>query len=190
MAPSSRDRISVDLRGLKAALVERSRARGVCPSDLVRALLADALGQRDPSITSRLVGDGSPPANQRVRFSLRMSKADAQAIHQAASAAGLPLGAYVAGLVAGVPVLTRGTPLGDHIAALVTSCAEMSTLSRNVHRLASLLRQGSVRAAQEYREMLDTVAQDVRDHLALASAVLADLRPRRSGDPADRTPRA
>jgi len=33
------------LRGLKAALVERSRARGVCPSDLVRALLAEQLGR-------------------------------------------------------------------------------------------------------------------------------------------------
>jgi len=107
-----------------------------------------------------------------------------------ASAAGLSLGAYVAGLVAGVPVLARGAQRADHIAALVASCAEMATLSRNVHRLTGLLRQGSVRAAQEYREMLDTVAQDVRDHLALASAVLADLRPRRSGAPADRAPRA
>jgi hypothetical protein len=41
-----------------------------------------------------------------------------------------------------------------------------------------LLRQGSVRAAQEYRDMLDTVADDVREHLTLASSVLADLRPR------------
>ena len=42
----------------------------------------------------------------------------------------------------------------------------------------SLLRQGNVRAAQEYRERLDTLAGDVRNHLSLASRVLADLRPR------------
>jgi len=35
-----------------------------------------------------------------------------------------------------------------------------------------------VRAAQEYRERLDTLAGDVRKHLSLASRVLADLRPR------------
>jgi len=34
--------ISVDLRGLKAALLERSRAQGQTPSDFVRALLAAA----------------------------------------------------------------------------------------------------------------------------------------------------
>ncbi len=32
MAPSSRDRISVDLRALKAAFFEQARARGVSPS--------------------------------------------------------------------------------------------------------------------------------------------------------------
>ena len=63
---------------------------------------------------------------------------------------------------------------------------QQSTLSRNLHRLTSLLRQGSVRAAQEYREMLDTVADDVREHLTLASAALADLRPRHSSAPAVR----
>ena len=36
MAPSSRDRISVDLHGLKAALFERAQALGVSPSGLVR----------------------------------------------------------------------------------------------------------------------------------------------------------
>ncbi len=37
MAPSSRDRITVDLHGLKAALFERALALGVSPSGLVRA---------------------------------------------------------------------------------------------------------------------------------------------------------
>lgn len=33
---SSRDRISVDLRGLKAALLAQARAKGVTPSDFIR----------------------------------------------------------------------------------------------------------------------------------------------------------
>jgi hypothetical protein len=41
-----------------------------------------------------------------------------------------------------------------------------------------LLRLGEVRAAQEYREMLDTLTDDVRRHLVLAPKVLAELRPR------------
>jgi hypothetical protein len=43
MAPSLRDRISVDLRGLKPSLLARASAQSVLPSDLVRRILSDAL---------------------------------------------------------------------------------------------------------------------------------------------------
>jgi predicted component of type VI protein secretion system len=66
----------------------------------------------------------------------------------------------------------------DHLAALIASSAELSTLSRNIHRLTALLRQANVEPARPYREMLDTLAGDVRGHLTLASGILADLRPR------------
>ncbi len=184
MTPSSRDRISVDLRGLKAALFEQARARGVSPSDLVRAALADAIDQAESPITERSANGDVVPDEHRMRLSLRMTRRETLATMTAARAAGLSPGAYVAGLVAGVPVLTSGTTRSDYLAALIASCAELSTLSRNLHHLTSLLRQGSVRAAQEYREMLDTVADDVREHLTLASAVLADLRPRHGRPPA------
>ena len=75
-------------------------------------------------------------------------------------------------------MLSGGASRADHLAALVASSAELSTLSRDIHHLTSLLRQGNVRAAQEYRERLDTLAGDVRSHLSLASGVLADLQPR------------
>lgn len=184
MAPSSRDRISVDVRGLKAALFEQARARGVSPSDLVRVALATALDQAEPSMTGRAAPGTVESSEDRVRLSLRMSRSDALAAITAARAAGLSPGAHVAGLIAGVPVLTSGATRAEHLAALIASSAELSTLCRNLHRLMSLLRQGFVRAAQEYRDMLDTVADDVRQHLTLASAVLADLRPRRGRAPA------
>ena len=184
MTPTSRDRISVDLRGLRATLFEQARARGVSPSDLVRAALATALDHAEPSITERSANGDVVPDEHRVRLSLRMTRRDALATVAAARVAGLSLGAYVAGLVAGVPVLMTGGTRSDHLAALIASSAELSTLSRNLHRLTNLLRQGSVRAAQEYRDMLDTVADDVRGHLTLASTVLADLRPRHGRAPA------
>lgn len=95
-----------------------------------------------------------------------------------ARAAGLSRGAYLSGLVAGVPVLTTGASRIDHLVTLVASSAELSTLSRNIHHLTSLLRQGNGQPALAYRAMLDTLAGDVHDHLMLASRVLADLRPR------------
>jgi hypothetical protein len=178
MAPSSRDRISVDLRGLKAPLFERARARGVSPSGLVRDALIDALGRTEPSILDQAAAGAPLPMEDRVRLSLRMSREEASVTLTAARQAGLTPGAFVAGLVAGVPALLGGASRDAHIAALIGSSAELSTLSRDIHHLTSLLRQGNVRAAQEYRERLDTLAGDVRSHLSLAAGVLADLRPR------------
>ena len=183
MTPSGRDRISVDLRGLKAALFERARARGVSPSGLVRDALVDALGHIEPSGFDRLAGGASLPIEGRVRLSLRMSREEALAILAAARNAGLSPGAFVAGLVAGVPALSGGASHADHLATLIASSAELSTLSRNIHHLTALLREGNVRPALEYRGMLDSLAGDVRGHLTLAAGALADLRPRsRSGD--------
>jgi hypothetical protein len=179
VAFSSRDRISVDLRGLKAALIERARVHGASPSDFVRFVLADALKQPQSSFMRPTPQSGFSSSDGRVRLSLRLSSQDKRAIVFAADRAGLSIGAYVADLAAGIPAVANGTVLADSLAALVASNATMAALSRNLHHLTSLLGHGSIRAAQEYRETLDGVAGEVRRHLAFASAVLADLRPLR-----------
>jgi hypothetical protein len=178
MAPSARDRISVDLQGMKATLCERAQAAGMLPSAVVRKALADALGQPAASGALRTPYTRRDQSASRARLSLRMTRAQAAAVIEAAHWAGMSPGDYAANLVAGVPVLTGGGRHAEHVAALIASCAELSSLSRNVYQLNSLLREGSSRAAQEYRMMLDTLANDVREHLRLASAVLAELRPR------------
>lgn len=108
MAPSSRDRLSVDLRGLKAALLERARALGGSPSALVRTLLSEALGQ-PPAACDHVpaVGSARTP-HDRVRLNLRMSLEHARATLEAARRAGLAPGDFVGGLVLGVPVLAGG----------------------------------------------------------------------------------
>jgi len=178
VAPSSRDRISVDLHGLKAALFERARILGLSPSDLVRMTLTEALGlpERIAAVPRRLTGSSG-----RVRLSLRMSREQASATLEAARGAGMNPGDYVGSLVANVPVLSAGGSRAECIATLVASSAELSTLSRNIHRLTALLRQANVEPARQYREMLDTLAGDVRGHLVLAARVLSDLRPRSRG---------
>ena len=168
----------VDLRGMKAALVTQARARGVSPSELLRAALADALvsgvgGVATPS-------DISPAPVGRTRLSLRMSSEDRRACLAAARRAGLTPGDFVAGLVGGVPVLRGGQSRGEHLAALVASNAEIATLARKVGDLANLFRQGSTQAAHDYRAMLDGVAHAASEHIRRVSAVLAALRPGRA----------
>ena len=112
-------------------------------------------------------------------LNLRMSREQVGATMEAARRAGMNPGDYVGNLVANVPVLSAGGSRAEHIAKLIASSAELSTLSRNIHRLTALLRQANVEPARQYREMLDTLAGEVREHLVVASCVLASLRPRR-----------
>jgi len=181
MTPSTRDRISVDLRGLKAALFAHAQALGVSPSGLVRTTLAEALGQAEQIKSEQPTPSCRSGKGSRVRPCLRMNRSQALATLDAARRAGMNPGDHVGGLVANVPVLSNGGSRGEHIATLIASSAELSTLSRNIHRLTALLRHADVEPARPYREMLDTVANDVRHHLELATRVLADLQPRTRG---------
>lgn len=179
MAPSSRDRLSVDLHGLKAALVERARLAGTSPSGWVRAALAEALGS-----PAAPVGGPCPPRLQsrdvgRVRLTLRMSRADASAVLAAARLAGQPPGDFVADLLAGQPVLMSASDRAETLGALIAACAELSTFSRNLSHLVSLLRQGAFRPAEEYRPMLTTLSIDVREYLDHLTRALVELQPRR-----------
>ena len=98
------------------------------------------------------------------------------AVLAAARRAEMTPGDYVAGLVAGVPVLLNGGGRAEHIAALTASNFEMAGLSRNIHALTRLLTQANVPQARVYRDMLDALNGDVRRHLEHASCVLREIR--------------
>ena len=65
----------VDLRGMKAALVEQARARGVSPSEFLRAALAESLGVGAARVAA-LLDNVAPAPTAHVRLSLRMSSED------------------------------------------------------------------------------------------------------------------
>ncbi|WP_425259972.1 hypothetical protein ACPOLB_03810 [Rubrivivax sp. RP6-9] len=179
MAPSSRDRLSVDLHGLKAALVERARLAGTSPSGWVRATLAEALtGPAEPAGEARIPRLQARVAS-RVRLTLRMSRAQASAVLAAARMAGQPPGDFIADLLAGRPVLMPASERAETLGALIAACAELSTFSRNLSHLVSLLRQGAFRPAEECRPMLTTLSIDVREHLDHLTRALVELQPRR-----------
>ena len=185
MNTPSHDFVTVDMRGLKAALVARAQSERVSVSVLVRDAVARELGLAKAAADQQAAAPAGCASNAtKVKLSIRLTFEEAERLAAGARAAGLSRGAYLSGLIANVPVLTSGANRTDHITTLVASSAELSTLSRNIHHLTSLLREGNVRPALEYREMLDTLSGDVHGHLTLAASVLADLRPRsRSTEP-------
>ena len=154
-------------------------SKWISVSELVRSAVARDLGlsvvEGEPQSVEVPHGVGHAAS---VKLSIRMTAEEAQQLAAGARAAGLSRGAYLAGLIANVPALSAGGGRAEHIASLMASSAELSTLSRNIHRLTALLRQANVEPARPYREMLDTLAGDVRRHLELAARALADLQPR------------
>lgn len=180
MERSSRDRLSVDLRGLKAPLLARALAQHQTPSAFVRGMLAAQLGRPQAAATHPVSAGPIRARRGRVRLSMRMGADEARLIHEGATRSGVSVGDYLSGLAAGVPVFTDGGTRQAHIGALTAATAELATLGRHLHRLATLLAAGDVEAARPYRAMLASLNADVRRHLTLASTVLADLQPRRS----------
>lgn len=179
MNTTSHDFVTVDMRDLKAALVACAAQRRVSVSAVVRAAVARELGLEAEGAAS-LPDDASGATDDGgwTKLSIRLPRSEAERLDAGARDAGMSRGAYLAGLVDRVPVLlTGGRPA--HIAALTASCAELSTLSRNVHQLTALLSAGDVPRALQYRDLLDKVADDVRKHLRLAAQTLVNLQPGR-----------
>ena len=176
MKQTTRGRISVDIGRLRFALFEQARAQGVSPSYLVRDIVAreitgSAHGPVDGVATSSLDG------LQRVRVSLRLSPVDALTLQRTARRAGKSLGDLVVDLFDGMPAPVSSVERQAQLRALVVSNSELATLSRDLRQLSALLGQGSVAAAQRYRDLLDAVASDVRRHVDISSVVLRGLAP-------------
>jgi hypothetical protein len=108
-----------------------------------------------------------------------MSCDDASAVLAAARLAGQAPGDFVANLLTMQPAPMPASDRAETVGALIASCAELSTLSRSLNHLVSLLRQGAFRPAEEYRPMLATLGTDVREHLDHFARALAELQPRR-----------
>ena len=175
------DFVTVDVRGLKAALVAHAQARRESVSVLVRRAVAHEIGQAE-SLPPPITGSESIGASRQsqIKLSIRLTTSEAEKLAAGSRAAGLSRGAYLAGLVAGIPALTTGANRTEMLSALTTSNAQLSSLSRSIHALTRLLTQNNVQKALVYRDMLDTLDADIHRHLAQAAALMADLRPRGS----------
>lgn len=181
MKPSSRDRISVDLHGLKATLKERAQAVGLSPSQVVRLVLSNALGRAAQQNTEASLTPAQADPAARTRLCLRMRTGDAEATQLAAKRAGMATGEYVAALVAGVPLILDGGGQTQALQALTASTDELAHFSHRLHQLNALVRRGDAEPIRPYTGMLETLARDVYRHLDHVSCVLADLQPRKPG---------
>jgi len=178
MATSTRDRISVDLRGLGPRLLDAARRSGRSPSVLVRGFIEEGL----KLVSSR---DGVPAggpetlAGDRSRICLRMAPEERDALFHAAAAAEMAPGRFVATLTAAAGQLGLGVERPSMLSSLRECNVELSQLTRSLRHLVALLSTGNVSTALGYRAMLDGVELSVRRHLAVASMALLEVEQRK-----------
>jgi hypothetical protein len=188
MPVASRECFTVDLRGLRAALAARAARDGLTESDVLRRALATALGTDQVVLpgpaSGRTVAQSPAP---RVKLSARLVRPAANRLDQSARAAGLSRGAYLARLIQGAPPVASSADRAALFTALNKSSEELAVMGRDINHLTQLLRQGAGQAAKAYAERHETLDGDVRSHLALAAAVLAELSAMRSS-PGHRSP--
>lgn len=173
--PRTRDRVTVDLRGLRARLQSHAQANGQTIAVLVRsaivAMLDDA-GPIDP-VNPRM----APPREQTLKVTLRLPVAHAVLLARRARAADQSQGRYLAALLDGYaprPI----TPEGDRaVSALIGSTYRLATLSADINAHLRAWREGASGDFEQYRMDDEPIGVVLQEHLRLASQVVAELRP-------------
>ncbi len=181
MANASRDRVTIDLRGIGDAVRAAAAVRGLGVGQLVRRALVMSLDLR-ATATVAAVNPGSDgqtpdlvPTRETAKVTLRLTRAHADALMLNAGALGLSCGDYVGRLVAGTRLPQPVAERQADRAALLASNDRMAALSTDLVALVTLLRQAKVEQARPYRDRLETADVEIRRHLDRASALIDSL---------------
>ena len=177
MVRNSRDRVTIELRGMRERLQVLAATRKLTTAAFVRKVLVAVLddepsraddGGRDDVIASN--------GGHVVKVTLRLSEAHAVALASRARAADVSQGAYVARLIDGVPAEPLPPDHRQAVAALVASTDHLAAMGADLNAFMRLLGRGSSSEIERYRAGIMSLADDVRCHLALAAPLVAALK--------------
>jgi hypothetical protein len=164
--------MTIDVRGLAPALKAQARARHLTVSQVARLALVAALPP--PNAGTQLAGRPSPDADRLAKLTIRLRRGVAARLHETARASGLSLGAYLTTLIDGAPA-----PPLTLVRALAESTDELAILSADANEVIRMLRKGVAPSDAELRHVVRGMVEGTRQHLELASRVVAQLRPTR-----------
>jgi hypothetical protein len=174
MPGASRDRVTIDLRGIGDAVIAAAAGQGVTVSQMARKALVASM---DPCSTSTVAwgSDRQTPGRPVAKLTLRLPQVQAEALILKSGILGLSYGEYVARLVEGGPMPQPVQERQADRRALLASTDQLATLSADLNALVAMLRHGKTAQAQEYRQRLDTADAEIHRHLDRASALIARL---------------
>jgi hypothetical protein len=180
MGHHSRDRVTLELRGLCERLQALAAARQITTSALVRqtliALLDEELGEGDTRRNVPATATATVIDTPVVKVTLRLPTSHAIALARRARAADVTQGAYVAGLIDGVPPSPLPPDHAQTVAALLASTDQLAAIGTDLNAFLRLLGLRSSSELERYRAGIMSLAEDVRRHLAIAATLVAELR--------------
>lgn len=179
MAGTSRDRVTIDLRGIGEAVRAAAACRGMGVAQLVRRALVMSLDLRATATPVTRGSDGQTPdqapTRETAKLTLRLTRAHADALMLNAGALGLSYRDNVGRLVAGGRLPQPVAERHAERAALLASNDRLAALSTDLVALVTLLRQAKVEQARPYRDRLETADAEIRRHLDRASSLIDRL---------------
>jgi hypothetical protein len=176
MRPSPRDRITIELRGMRERLQRLAAARKTTTSALARQALVSLLdgesGNADYGTREATTSCGDPV----VKLTLRLPAAHAVALATRARAADVSQGAFVAALMDGNPPASLPRDHADAVAAVVASTDQLAVMCTDINALMRLAKIGAKEEVQSYRARVSNLVDDVRSHLAVVAPLVATLK--------------
>ncbi len=176
MGKPQRDRVTIDLRGLREPLQTRALVNQMTPAALVRQAVLAYLAPRS--------GDQKPDPKplkyvreeQVVKITLRLPAGHAALMNYQARIANVSKSIYVAALIEGAP------PPRNHaqaVAALQASTNKLAVISTDLSaylRILHMVKPGVSQELDRYQAGIDTLNKDIGRHLNTAAELVAELR--------------
>jgi len=171
---SPRERVTIDLRGIGPTVHTHAAARGKTTAAVVRAAVVAMLdadgGSMEPACAAESIDV------RAVKVTLRLDGVHAACLAKRARSADVSQGAYVMGLLDGLPPSPRSADHGVAVAALADSTHKVAAMSADIHGFLRLIRNAKGdEAAEKYRAGLMSLAVNMRVHLEVASRLMTEL---------------
>lgn len=170
-----RDRVTIDLRGIRPQLQAQAAKRQMTAAAFVRRAVT-AMLDAAPCDEGGSGPIDSASGTQVVKVTLRLPPAHAVLLASRARVADLSQGMYVARLIDGTPAQPRAPDHTRAVAALMASTDRLAVLSADLNAFMRLLGRTPRSELESYRASIRSLAGDVRVHLASAAALVAALR--------------
>jgi hypothetical protein len=172
---ATRERVTIDLRGLGPALKAHARARNLTVSDVARLAVAAVLETSGSETDARASGEPDAAEGRPVKLTIRLRRGVAGRLTLRARACGLSHGAYLTTLIDETPA----PPLAV-LTTLGSSTEQLAVVSADLNELVRTIRRGALSSGPLIDDWLRPLMDEVRRHVGLASRLVSELRPTRS----------